>query len=43
MDYDSAMKEVLMHNPNGGALTDTRACVHTLTNIHIRMYTHMYP
>ena len=34
MDYDSAMKEVLMHNPSGGAHTDTQTHTHTCTCVH---------
>ena len=36
MDYDSAMKEVLMHNPNGGARTDTHT---TRTHLFPRVHT----
>ena len=41
MDYDSAMKEVLMHNPSGGAHTDTQTHTHMHMCPHSSISSHL--
>ena len=41
MDYDSAMKEVLMHNPSGGAHTDTQSHTHMHMCPHSSISSHL--